>query len=74
MMSISVQRLQYLIDIIPEKLAGINEREFGLKPAVTKWSKKEMLGHLIDSATNNHQRFIRVQYENAPVIVYDQVK
>ncbi len=23
------------------------------------WSKKESLGHLIDSASNNHQRFIR---------------
>ena len=26
-----------------------------------KWSKKQVLGHLIDSATNNHQRFIRAQ-------------
>jgi hypothetical protein len=25
------------------------------------WSKKEVLGHLIDSASNNHQRFVRVQ-------------
>jgi hypothetical protein len=23
------------------------------------WSKKEILGHLIDSALNNHQRFVR---------------
>jgi hypothetical protein len=23
------------------------------------WSKKEILGHLIDSAANNHQRFVR---------------
>ena len=26
-----------------------------------KWSKKQVLGHLIDSAANNHQRFIRAQ-------------
>jgi DinB superfamily len=26
-----------------------------------KWSRKEVLGHLIDSATNNHQRFVRAQ-------------
>ena len=31
-----------------------------------------MLGHLIDSATNNHQRFVRAQFEQIPVIVYDQ--
>jgi hypothetical protein len=29
------------------------------KPSPDKWSKKEMLGHLIDSASNNHQRFVR---------------
>ncbi len=26
-----------------------------------KWSRKQILGHLIDSASNNHQRFIRAQ-------------
>ena len=31
-----------------------------LKP--DKWSRKEILGHLIDSASNNHQRFVRAQY------------
>jgi hypothetical protein len=25
------------------------------------WSRKEILGHLIDSASNNHQRFVRAQ-------------
>lgn len=30
----------------------------------TKWTLKEMVGHLIDSASNNHQRFIRLQIEN----------
>ncbi len=32
------------------------------------------MGHLIDSATNNHQRFIRGQFEQAPRIRYDQDK
>jgi len=26
-----------------------------------KWSLKEIIGHLIDSASNNHQRFVRLQ-------------
>lgn len=30
-------------------------------PASGKWSRKQILGHLIDSAANNHQRFIRMQ-------------
>jgi len=28
-----------------------------------KWTLKEMVGHLIDSASNNHQRFIRLQID-----------
>ncbi len=33
------------------------------KPAPDKWSAREILGHLIDSAANNHQRFVRTQYQ-----------
>jgi len=32
-----------------------------------KWSRKEILGHLIDSAANNHQRFVRLQHEEVLV-------
>ena len=46
--------------------------EFDHKPSPTKWSKKEILGHLVDSAQNNLQRFVRGQYENTPKIVYTQ--
>jgi len=28
-----------------------------------KWSAKQVVGHLIDSAANNHQRFVRLQIE-----------
>jgi len=31
------------------------------KPGVDKWALKEIAGHLIDSASNNHQRFVRLQ-------------
>ena len=27
-----------------------------------EWSAKQVLGHLIDSAANNHQRFVRAQF------------
>ena len=30
-----------------------------------KWSPKQIVGHLIDSATNNHQRFVRAQQTTA---------
>lgn len=32
------------------------------------------MGHLIDSAANNHQRFVSAQFKNKPAIVYDQNK
>ena len=32
------------------------------QPAPGKWSIKEIVGHLIDSACNNHQRFVRAQW------------
>ena len=43
------------------RLRSISETESCLRSAPDKWSKKEILGHLIDSASNNHQRFVRAQ-------------
>ncbi len=65
-------RLSELLEIIPSQLSEISEEDFSMKVDSTKWSKKEILGHLIDSVTNNHHRFIRVQYEHIPTIFYDQ--
>ena len=45
-------------------LNAISEANASLKTAPGKWSKKEILGHLIDSASNNHQRFVRLQIDN----------
>jgi hypothetical protein len=42
-------------------LRTMPEAEVAHKPSPDRWSKKEILGHLIDSACNNHQRFVRVQ-------------
>jgi len=44
-------------------------RDFELKPSETKWSKKEILGHLIDSAINNLQRFTEIQYTEKPFAI-----
>ncbi|MGZ3884236.1 MAG: DinB family protein [Bacteroidia bacterium] len=68
----SIDRLSYLCSTLPALLRELPDAEFSYKPAPGKWSKKEIIGHLIDSATNNHQRFIRIQFENEPHIQYDQ--
>ncbi len=44
-----------------ERLLAMKEDEVSLKRSPDKWSKKEIIGHLIDSASNNHQRFVRAQ-------------
>jgi hypothetical protein len=46
---------------IADRLRQIKDTEASVRPAPGKWSKKEILGHLIDSAANNHQRFVRLQ-------------
>ena len=44
------------------------------KPAPDKWSKKEIIGHLIDSAQINLQRFVRCTYEENFKLIYEQVE
>ena len=68
----SINRLQELCSIIPNHMEEISEEVFTRIPSPGKWSKKQILGHLIDSAANNHQRFVRIQYEQDPIIYYDQ--
>jgi hypothetical protein len=43
------------------RLRQIDEAAAAAPRAPGKWSRKEVLGHLIDSAANNHQRFVRLQ-------------
>ena len=70
----AINRLNYIIDKVPNILSEISEENMSVKTLPTKWSKKEIIGHLIDSATNNHQRFVRGQFEYNPEILYDQDK
>jgi hypothetical protein len=55
-----------------EKLRIVDEEIFFFKPSPKKWSRKQILGHLIDSAQNNIRRFVVAQYEELPKIVYLQ--
>ena len=72
MIAESIKRLSYLVDNVPQLLFEISEEKMSVKLSPQKWSKKEILGHLIDSATNNHHRFVRGQFETNPEISYDQ--
>jgi hypothetical protein len=60
-MSEAAGRLQHVLETAPARLVDISEEDAGRAPASGGWSKKQILGHLIDSAGNNHQRFVRAQ-------------
>ena len=65
-LNIVTQRLQNNINSVPSRFCSFSEDELKKKPAPNKWSKKEILGHLVDSAANNHHRFVKAQFENEP--------
>jgi len=67
-----IEKLEYYLKTIPGKVLEIEDTSVNHKPGPEKWSKKEILGHLVDSAINNLQRLICVQYEPGVKIVYDQ--
>lgn len=56
-------------DFFKHDLDSINWNE---KPAIDKWSKKQIIGHVIDSAQVNLQRFVRCTYEENFKLVYQQ--
>ena len=68
-----IHELRQIVSAYAGKIEAIPDEEFSAKPLPDKWSKKEVLGHLIDSAQNNLRRFIVGQYESQPpFIAYQQ--
>ena len=51
------------------RLLAMDDRRTTERPAPGKWSPREIVGHLIDSASNNHQRFVRATFQDDLVIV-----
>ena len=62
----TLQSLRELIARVPERLRALPKDKIEYKPAPNTWSVKEELGHLLDSAANNHQRIVRAQLEEKP--------
>ncbi|QKJ29807.1 DinB family protein [Mucilaginibacter mali] len=59
------------VDAFIEKLRT-SKIDWELKPAPDKWSPKEIIGHLTDSAQINLQRFVRCTYEENFKLIYFQ--
>ena len=54
-------------------LRNIGDEASRLPRRPGKWAPREVIGHLIDSASNNHQRFVRALFQDDLVFPgYDQ--
>jgi hypothetical protein len=52
-------QLRRVVEAATPRLLALSDADAAGPPAPGKWSPKEVLGHLIDSASNNHGRFVR---------------
>jgi hypothetical protein len=73
-MKLIAAELEAFIEKHLANLHAIPGDRFSLKSLPGKWSKKEIIGHLADSAESNIRRFVIAQYEDTPAIVYNQDK
>jgi len=58
MQSVSAE-LARIVESAEALLRRVTEEESGRPVLSGGWSRKQVIGHLIDSASNNHQRFVR---------------
>ena len=61
-MRTTADELRQVVASATPLLLAMHEAEAAALPAPGKWSAKQVIGHLIDSASNNHQRFVRAQF------------
>ena len=61
-MQLIADDLRHVVTAAAGRLRAISEGESAVHPAPGKWSPREVVGHLIDSASNNHGRFVRAQF------------
>ena len=73
MTAVPALELQSAVERATPALRALSDAESARRPARDKWSPREIIGHLIDSASNNHQRFVRAQFQEDLVFLgYDQ--
>jgi hypothetical protein len=58
----TADRLRAALAAATPRLLALSDADAARRPAPGKWSPKEVIGHLVDSASNNHQRFVRARF------------
>ena len=59
-----VRELRHVVERSVPLLLALDDAATAARPAPGKWSPREIIGHLIDSASNNHQRFVRARFQH----------
>jgi hypothetical protein len=70
--SFYISELRTIVERESARLLGASPDAVERRPAKGGWSAKEVLGHLIDSAAVNHQRFVRAQWQDLVFAAYAQ--
>lgn len=61
-----IRYLEYLVSEVSKFVSETSDEILSEKTNPEKWSKKEIIGHLIDSGINNLQRFTEIQFDEKP--------
>lgn len=59
------EKLLGVVGAAEHRLREISEAESRKQMLAGGWSRKQVMGHLIDSASNNHQRFVRAAQQTS---------
>lgn len=65
------QRLLHLIDVWEPKLSGLPDDVISNRKNIQYRTIRQIVGHMIDSASNNTHRIIHLQYQASPLIFPD---
>ena len=71
-MQTTIENLQQRIRTVAEYWQTLSEADRQAKDSPAKWSKKQVLGHLCDSAQTNIRRMVVGQYQTDANIIYEQ--
>jgi hypothetical protein len=58
------EELLDLVDAAEDTLRKVSEVDSRTPVLAGGWSRKQVIGHLVDSAANNHQRFVRAMVQD----------